>query len=178
MCNARVGGVVRGSVSIMKAKKNRGDERKNLWRKVKENPPDKTRLTTRVTMAEAKNAYTKSVRKSLRVISHPPIRTGATIHGVPIHQLAERPRVSDVMTTATAAGLKTCFLYIAKIYFEAMEMTEAQSPSEKKVRSEKDLIGVMIKTKMSAVIYTDSIFVGILKTFAKRVLVTQHIKVI
>jgi hypothetical protein len=78
--------------------------------------------------------------------------------------------VNAVTTTAKAAGLKICFLFIATIYLEAIESTAAQSNKAKLVAG---LTGVMIRARISAVIYTDSTFVPTSKTLAKRVFVAQ-----
>ena len=66
-----------------------------------------------------------------------------------------------------ATGLKICFLPIAKIYFEAMAQTAAQPINIKYVTSEKDTGGFIISAKISAVMYSDSTFVGALNIVAK-----------
>lgn len=44
---------------------------------------------------------------------------------VPIHQLAEYPRNNAGIATPNAAGLNTCFFFIAKINFDAIAQTDA-----------------------------------------------------
>ena len=44
----------------------------------------------------------------------------------PIHQLADWPMANAVMTTAIAAGLKTCFFPIVRTYFDAIAKTITQ----------------------------------------------------
>jgi hypothetical protein len=151
--NFFVGGVVRGSVSMTNAKKRRDEEVIVLSMTVSMFTPVlvMSRERTMETSAVAKKLNTKSKRIIFRVRRSPPMRTNGAMAIVPTHQLAERPKKSDVRNTAIAAGLKRCFLFMANIYFVAMDHTAAHPASIKKEPSVNEFGGVMINTKMSAV---------------------------
>jgi len=82
-----------------------------------------------------------------------------------------------VSATANATGLKICLFPIAKIYFDAMAHTDAKikNPTPATFVA---ATGVIIRARMSAVIYTDSTFVCALYTRANIQFVTQHTRVI
>ena len=70
---------------------------------------------------------------------------------MPTHQLADRFRKKAVRQTAMAAGLNMCFLPIAKIYFDATAIAEAQKAKAKKDISVTLPAGEIIKAKIRAV---------------------------
>lgn len=76
-----------------------------------------------------------------------------------------------VIKIARAAGLNKCFLLMLKIYFEVIARIPAKT---KNGRSAIDLIGVIIKANIKAVIRKDSKFVCTLKALAKTVFVIQQ----
>jgi len=84
----------------------------------------------------------------------------------------------EVRATANAAGLKMCFLLMAKMYFDAIAQTDAHIKNEKPDISLKDDSGVIINTKIKAVMYIDSTFAGALNTRAKILLVIQQVRII
>jgi len=69
------------------------------------------------------------------------------IYAVPTHQDADPLNPNEVNTTATATGLKICFVLIAKMYFEAIVKTDAHKSNR---RSEGDFTGESINAKISA----------------------------
>ena len=73
------------------------------------------------------------------------------------------------MTTAKAAGLKIWRRRHAMMYFEAVAKTAAQA---RKGKFAKVAVGEMMRAKMSAVMYTDSLLVAASKTLAKIALET------
>ncbi len=91
---------------------------------------------------------------------------------LPTHQEAAWPKNNDGRKTPIAAGLKICFLFIARKYFEAMAKTAAR---KRKIRSVKVRAGVIIRARIKAEIRKDSVFGVALKILAKRELASQQI---
>lgn len=60
-----------------------------------------------------------------RKMSTPQIATTGAKSGVATHQLAPSKPSSCTATAAIATGLKMCLFFIAKIYFDAMAMSDA-----------------------------------------------------
>ena len=83
--------------------------------------------------------------------------------GVPIHQVAERWIIKALKTTAKAAGLNTCFLFMARMYFEAMAAKETNTRNP---RFPDNPDGATISASTRAVIYMESALVGALNTAA------------
>jgi hypothetical protein len=110
----------------------------------------------------------------LRTIRIPPSRTKGNIGAFPTHQLAAWLIVKYVSATAKAAGLNRCFRLIARIYFEAIAQTPAHPRNQ---RSWFDCIGVMIRDRISAVIYADSALAGTPNVFEKIVFVIQQMAI-
>src|SRR3989344_959774 len=157
-----LGGVVSGSVSMTVEKNIRGVDATALHPSVKILPlciKELPKVTIRLAIMAPR---TKSKRWSLRVINNPPKRTNGSIEAVPIHQLADWSKIKAVITTAIAAGLKICFLPMAKTYFEAIAKTDAEEASIKKFKSAKESAGEIIKARIRAVMYVDSGLLGAL----------------
>lgn len=176
--NQRRGGVVKGSVSITKAKKKTGVLTRNIQKFGKNVLKFDTVEKRVVTVATSRKLKTRSKRNIFLVNINPPTSTNGNIHSVPIHQLAEPLIAYAVRTTANAAGLKICFRLMAKIYFEAIAQTDAHAARLKKTISCGDDIGFMISTSIRAVIYADSTFVGALNAHAKMIFVNRQTVVI
>ena len=173
-----MGGVVNGSVNITKAKNNNGVLTSNLQKLLMESDiPIKCEPSITI-VATTKKLITRSDRSIFLVSKNPPIKTKGAIDMVPAHQLADWLSAKAVKATANAAGLKTCFFLIAKIYFDAIAHTEAHNARLKNCMSCGETIGVMIKTRMRAVIYTDSVFVGASNARAKIIFVIRQMVVI
>ena len=83
---------------------------------------------------------------------------------LPTHQETELIPKSPIINIDTAAGLKTKFFLIAKIYFEPIAIKEI---TMKTISEFLSLIGVNKKNKITEVIQTDSAFVSTLNIFAK-----------
>jgi hypothetical protein len=153
---------VSGSVNIKKAKKKKA-ESFNVVNKVLGILEPFIKVSTDiVTNAEIMKLNNKSARRSFLIIKNPPKSTKGNIFGVPIHQLAVSFIVKAVSTTAKAAGLNICFLYIVNIYFDAIAQTEAQKASGKNCEYIPPCAGVIKKNKIKAVMYIDSVLVGAL----------------
>jgi hypothetical protein len=128
---ALVGGVVKGSVSMTKAKNNKDEFNMIPCRdENKPTPADKSnpRVTT---IAATKKDITKSNLWIFLTISNPPISTNGAIEAVPTHQVADCPIAKEVIATAKAAGLKICFRFKESIYFEAMAIIAAHPRNHK-----------------------------------------------
>ena len=108
----------------------------------------------------------------------PKIIITGTMYILPIHQLAACPKKTPANKTAIAAGLNMCFFFIAKIYLEAFAKNADKKANHKKFKSNIACGGVIINTKISAVIYTDSIFTGALSILEKDIFVIHEKKVI
>jgi hypothetical protein len=117
-----------------------------------------------------KKVRTNLNRLIFRTINNPK-RVKGSIVVVPIHQVAVPWIAKAVRTTAIAAGLKICFLCIARIYFDETARTPAQKRNGSPFT---DFTGDRIRDNIRAVIYTDSVFVGVEKVNANILLVTQH----
>ena len=118
---------------------------------------------------------TKSYLRIFLTTSSPPIKTNGSMMLVPIHQLAAPKEIIDGINTEIATGLKICFLFIENKYFETIARIGAIIRNG---NSEKFLKGVIIKIKISAVMYTDSRFVIAFKNFAKSVFVIHETRTI
>jgi hypothetical protein len=147
------GGVVRGSASITNAKKRIGVSASN-WHVADRTPVPFPSPAPRVTASAApKKLKIKSDRANFLATRSPPTSTKGSMANVPTHQLAAWFNVNAAIATANAAGLKICFLRIARMYFDAIAHTPAQSrnaePAEKTREGDR---GVMIKARIKAVI--------------------------
>ena len=77
-------------------------------------------------MTAMKNDHTRSNLRIWRTTSTPPSSTRGSMGTAPTHQLADLPRKSAVISTASAAGLKMCRRRHASRYLEALAMKAAQ----------------------------------------------------
>jgi hypothetical protein len=126
---------------------------------VKDPPCSSEEMTLRE-IKVVKNMIASSSLLIFLIISNPPIRTGKNIIGVPIHHVAEcsGDRYESIKT-ATAAGLNTCLFSTVRRYFEPIAKSEIAIIGKK---FNGNFTG-KIKTKIKAVIKTDSLFVTALK---------------
>jgi hypothetical protein len=118
---------------------------------------------------------TKSVLRTFLVIRNPVNNTNGIIDTVPVHQLADWFIQIAVIATEIAAGLKICFFFMVRIYFEAIAITDAQKMNNKYSGSFKESGGVIIRASIRAVIYDDSTFAGALKILENKRSIAQHI---
>jgi hypothetical protein len=112
-----VGGVVMGSVSIIKAKKSKGESMSKALAINTILCPFKKAFPMINSDAVAKKLITKSQRFIFRVIKNPTMHTKGAMYKVPTHQLAYWLKITAASITAKAAGLKRCFLFMARTYF-------------------------------------------------------------
>ena len=122
----RSGGIVSGSVSITNARKKKAECEK-VWSTGAKGSPAK-RVSEMVMSETTEKAITRSKRRILRTMHKPPMTTMGMSAELPAtHQVADWPIVRAASATPNAAGLKTCFLPIARIYFEAIANTDAKT---------------------------------------------------
>ncbi len=89
---------------------------------------------------------------TFRTTSKPPISTKGSSESVPpTHQLAYVPNTMPVTATASATGLKICFLSMVRIYFEAIATMLASTKIPAPIKSLNET-GFKISTKINAVI--------------------------
>ena len=149
-----VGGVVRGSVSIIAAKNIKGE---SLIERAQRAGPVKISETI-------KNDKTKSQRFIFRTIKKPPMITIGKMFAFPTHQVALLLIAMAVTATEIATGLKMCFLPIFKINLDAT-MSSAANP--RKIISGTDFGGLIIRPRIKAEMIQDSTLACASKTFEK-----------
>jgi len=96
---------------------------------------------------------------------------------VPTHHEAELLKTNEVITTAIAAGLKICFFPNAKIYFDAIAITDDHKASSKNAVSKANFGGEIMSARISAVMRNDSAFAGTLYIRAKNEFASQQMAV-
>ena len=141
-----MGGVVKGSVRMIKAKNNIAEERIAFWTVATKLLLNMADIKTMVN-AVIRKLRTRSNRPILRTTSKPPSNTKGSIQLLPIHQLAERLMVKYVNVMAKTTGLNKCLPLMEIIYFEAIAQTATQPKSQRSLR---DLIGESIRARIRA----------------------------
>jgi hypothetical protein len=106
-----------------------------------------------LTMLEAKKAKNISNLLTFRKTRKPITTTGITIETAPTHQEATPLPKRVARKIEMATGLNICFLFIAKIYFEAIA-TKATIPTV--IRSLTEVTGNKIRNRITEVIKYDS----------------------
>src|SRR3989344_6979473 len=111
-----------GSTSMTEAKNNMGESKSAVFKTADKLLPSK-KLRRKTNAAVAKAAIKKLITNpdlfNFLTINKPPRRINGARYKLPTHQLADRLKITAVSTAAKAAGLKICFLFTARIYFEA-----------------------------------------------------------
>ena len=165
-----MGGAVKGSVNMIVEKKTIGQDKSKVSAILTIGLFDKKAEAKIVVMLNVKNENSKENLRILRTIKSPKIMVIGISGGFATHQLALLPK-NPKIKTAMAAGLKICFLFIIRIYFEAIAKI---APNIRGKISEKELAGDKIRNKIKAVMANDSQFVEALNILASNLLVKKQ----
>jgi len=116
-----------------------------------------------------RTAKTRKVKNIVNLLTflktkNPKMAVGISIDSLPTHQLPIPTPKAPKRKIETAAGLKRCFLFIAKIYFDAIAIRPTRAII---LKSENVVAGNTKKNNIRAVIELDSTLVWTLKILAK-----------